>query len=148
MGGGKGGSDFDPKGRSENEIMRFCQAFIQIFLFLLAISLVITEGVLHGYEEVESDMKMTEGVLFLFIILILPFMWYFLYKLKPIGKKLFIFYLIMGAISYLVISDDSYIITSVTPFTPFLEFSENALILLDGVILAFLFFTEVKGKFK
>ena len=28
MGGGKGGSDFDPKGRSENEIMRFCQAFM------------------------------------------------------------------------------------------------------------------------
>jgi len=28
MGGAKGGSDFDPKGRSNNEIMRFCQSFI------------------------------------------------------------------------------------------------------------------------
>lgn len=28
IGGGKGGSDFDPKGRSEAEVMRFCQAFI------------------------------------------------------------------------------------------------------------------------
>lgn len=28
MGGGKGGSDFDPKGRSENEVMRFCQSFM------------------------------------------------------------------------------------------------------------------------
>ena len=28
MGGGKGGSDFEPKGRSENEIMRFCQSFM------------------------------------------------------------------------------------------------------------------------
>ena len=28
MGGGKGGSDFDPKGGSDNEIMRFCQAFM------------------------------------------------------------------------------------------------------------------------
>ena len=28
MGGGKGGSDFDPKGKSEGEIMRFCQAFV------------------------------------------------------------------------------------------------------------------------
>ncbi|MDR1994715.1 NADP-specific glutamate dehydrogenase [Azonexus sp.] len=28
MGGGKGGSDFDPKGRSPGEVMRFCQAFI------------------------------------------------------------------------------------------------------------------------
>lgn len=29
MGGGKGGSDFDPKGKSSAEIMRFCQAFVQ-----------------------------------------------------------------------------------------------------------------------
>ena len=28
MGGGKGGSDFDPKGKSEGEVMRFCQAFM------------------------------------------------------------------------------------------------------------------------
>ena len=28
MGGAKGGSDFDPKGRSDNEIMRFCQSFM------------------------------------------------------------------------------------------------------------------------
>ncbi|HPE43735.1 MAG TPA: Glu/Leu/Phe/Val dehydrogenase dimerization domain-containing protein, partial [Bacteroidales bacterium] len=28
MGGGKGGSDFDPKGKSDSEIMRFCQAFM------------------------------------------------------------------------------------------------------------------------
>ena len=28
MGGGKGGSDFSPRGRSDNEIMRFCQAFM------------------------------------------------------------------------------------------------------------------------
>lgn len=28
MGGGKGGSDFSPKGRSDREIMRFCQAFV------------------------------------------------------------------------------------------------------------------------
>lgn len=28
MGGGKGGSDFDPKGKSDREVMRFCQAFM------------------------------------------------------------------------------------------------------------------------
>src|SRR5512137_2414963 len=27
MGGAKGGSDFDPKGKSDNEVMRFCQSF-------------------------------------------------------------------------------------------------------------------------
>ena len=29
MGGGKGGSDFDPKGRSDGEVMRFCQSFMR-----------------------------------------------------------------------------------------------------------------------
>ena len=35
IGGGKGGSDFDPKGKSDNEIMRFCQAFmVQLFRYI------------------------------------------------------------------------------------------------------------------
>jgi len=29
LGGGKGGSDFDPKGKSDDEVMRFCQSFMQ-----------------------------------------------------------------------------------------------------------------------
>ena len=28
IGGGKGGSDFDPKGKSDNEVMKFCQSFM------------------------------------------------------------------------------------------------------------------------
>ncbi|MFA7032431.1 MAG: NADP-specific glutamate dehydrogenase [Bacilli bacterium] len=31
MGGGKGGSDFDPRGKSDNEVMRFCQSFMDEF---------------------------------------------------------------------------------------------------------------------
>ena len=118
---------------------------LQIFLFLSLITLTIIEGGLLPSEEVPSDFSLVEGILFLFIILLLPFMWYFLYKLKPIGKKLFVFYLILGAISFFVMSDYSYVVTSLTPF---LEFGDNALILLDGVILAFLFFTDVKENFK
>ena len=42
IGGGKGGSDFDPKGKSDHEVMRFCQSFIVIsarmWMFRLAIS--------------------------------------------------------------------------------------------------------------
>jgi len=35
MGGGKGGSDFNPKGKSDAEIMRFCQAFmVELFRFI------------------------------------------------------------------------------------------------------------------
>ena len=118
---------------------------LQIFLFLSLITLTIIEGGLLPSEEVPSDFSIVEGILFLFIFLLLPFMWYFLYKLKPIGKKLFVFYLILGAISFFVISDYSYVVTSLTPF---LEFGDNALILLDGVILAFLFFTDLKENFK
>ncbi|RQV95743.1 NADP-specific glutamate dehydrogenase [bacterium] len=33
MGGGKGGSDFDPKGKSDREVMRFCQAFMSELCF-------------------------------------------------------------------------------------------------------------------
>jgi len=118
---------------------------LQIFLFLSLITLTIIEGGLLPGEEVPSDFSIIEGILFLFIFLLLPFMWYFLYKLKPIGKKLFVFYLILGAISFFVISDYSYVVTSLTPF---LEFGDNALMLLDGVILAFLFFTDLKENFK
>ena len=35
MGGGKGGADFDPKGKSDNEVMRFCQSFmIELFRYI------------------------------------------------------------------------------------------------------------------
>ena len=118
---------------------------LQIFIFLSLIILAILEESLVQNEEVPLNFSIIEGIVFLLIIVLLPFMWYFLYKLKPIGKRLFIFYLILGAISYFVISDNSYVLTSLTPF---LEFGENALILLDGVILAFLFFTDVKENFE
>jgi glutamate dehydrogenase (NADP+) len=35
MGGGKGGSDFNPKGKSDNEIMRFCQSFMTELQFVI-----------------------------------------------------------------------------------------------------------------
>ena len=35
MGGAKGGSDFDPKGKSEKEIMRFCQSFTNELAYLM-----------------------------------------------------------------------------------------------------------------
>lgn len=35
MGGGKGGSDFNPKGKSDNEVMRFCQSFmLELFRYI------------------------------------------------------------------------------------------------------------------
>jgi hypothetical protein len=121
---------------------------LHIFIFLSMILVAIIEETFFPYEEVESDTSIAFVILLFFIIVLLPFMWYCLYKLKPIGKRLFILYLILGLIIFFVAPDDSYIITTVTPVTPFFEFSESVYALLDGVVLAFLFFTDVKEKFK
>ncbi len=44
MGGGKGGSDFDPKGRSDGEVMRFCQAFMSELYRHIGASLDVPAG--------------------------------------------------------------------------------------------------------
>lgn len=44
MGGGKGGSDFDPKGKSDNEIMRFCQSFMTALYRLIGADTDIPAG--------------------------------------------------------------------------------------------------------
>ena len=121
---------------------------LQIFLFLSMIILFIVEQTYFPYEEIDSQVSLIEVSLFIILFILTPPMWYFLYKLKPIGKKLFILNLILGAITYLVISENSYLVTSVNPLTRFLDLMENILILLDGVILAFLFFTDLKEKFE
>ena len=38
IGGGKGGSDFDPKGKSDMEVMRFCQSFMSDFIAILVLT--------------------------------------------------------------------------------------------------------------
>ena len=121
---------------------------LQVFIFLSIFLLVIVEDTFFAYEEVEYNDTTIEVVIYLVYILLLPFMWYCLYKLKRIGKKLFIFYLIFSFISHFLFSLESYNVTTVTSITPLFEFSENAYGLLDGVILAFLFFTDVKEKFE
>lgn len=55
MGGGKGGSDFDPKGKSKNEVMRFCQAFVS-----------------ELFRHVGSNTDVPAGVKGLFQSMILP----------------------------------------------------------------------------
>ena len=121
---------------------------LQIFLFLSGIILVIIEDTYFPYEEVDNDISMPEFISFLFLIVILPLMWYFLYKLKPLGKKLFIFYVILGVVSYFVISDDEFLVKNVNPITRWFELIYELMIFLDGVILTFLFFTDVKKEFK
>ncbi|WP_225919196.1 NADP-specific glutamate dehydrogenase [Actomonas aquatica] len=53
IGGGKGGSDFDPKGKSETEIMRFCQAFMaELFRYLGAMTDVPAGDIGVGGREI------------------------------------------------------------------------------------------------
>src|SRR5690606_25377123 len=44
LGGGKGGSDFDPKGRSDGEVMRFCQSFMSEMFRHIGASLDVPAG--------------------------------------------------------------------------------------------------------
>ena len=44
MGGGKGGSDFDPHGRSDGEVMRFCQAFMSELVHLIGPDIDVPAG--------------------------------------------------------------------------------------------------------
>ncbi len=53
IGGGKGGSDFDPKGKSEQEVMRFCQSLMNELYRLIGADTVVPAGVIGvGAREV------------------------------------------------------------------------------------------------
>jgi glutamate dehydrogenase (NADP+) len=72
MGGGKGGSDFDPKGKSDGEIMRFCQAFMSELYRHIGSDLDVPAGdigvggreigYLYGYYKKITNLH-TQGVL-------------------------------------------------------------------------------------
>nr|MDE7395439.1 NADP-specific glutamate dehydrogenase [Clostridiales bacterium] len=71
IGGGKGGSDFDPKGKSDNEVFRFCQSFMsELFKYIGADTDVPAGDIGTGAREIGymygTDKKITglsEGVL-------------------------------------------------------------------------------------
>jgi glutamate dehydrogenase (NADP+) len=52
MGGGKGGSDFDPKGKSDNEVMRFCQSFMTEFV--TSVLMLMFRQAILGWELAKS----------------------------------------------------------------------------------------------
>jgi glutamate dehydrogenase (NADP+) len=72
MGGGKGGSDFDPKGKSDAEVMRFCQAFMAELYRHIGADVDVPAGdigvggreigFLYGYYKKISDTH-TQGIL-------------------------------------------------------------------------------------
>lgn len=72
IGGGKGGSDFDPKGKSDGEVMRFCQAFMAELYRHIGADVDVPAGdigvggreigYLYGYYKKISDIH-TQGVL-------------------------------------------------------------------------------------
>jgi glutamate dehydrogenase/leucine dehydrogenase len=66
LGGGKGGSDFDPKGRSDREVMRFCQSFMTELYRHLGEDTDIPAGVidrqcLDAYLEARPDASFVPG---------------------------------------------------------------------------------------
>jgi len=56
MGGGKGGSDFDPKGKSDNEIMRFCHAFMSELFRHIGPNTDVEIGFMFGmYKKLKNE---------------------------------------------------------------------------------------------
>ena len=62
IGGGKGGSDFDPKGKSDREVMAFCQSFANTSVLTLTYLLVIS--VLAEEKSVTSSDSIRESKVF------------------------------------------------------------------------------------
>ena len=70
-----------------------------------------------------------------------------LYKFKSLGKKLFVLIFILGFITSLFEGQDSFTI-EFSSFTPIISAIENLLYVVDGIILATLYFTSIKDKFE
>ena len=59
IGGGKGGSDFDPKGRSDNEVMRLCQSFMTELMRYIGEYTDVPAGdigVVHDEKDIDLDL--------------------------------------------------------------------------------------------
>ena len=64
IGGGKGGSDFDPKGKSDGEVMRFCQSFMtELFKYIGADEDVPAGDIGYLYGQYKRITNLYEGVL-------------------------------------------------------------------------------------
>ena len=107
-------------------------------IFTLFAIVIADESVNSADEDLSFSLIEIVSLIIGFIYFISLFM---LFKLKPIGKKLFVSTLVLGIVIILFEAVDySY-------YTPVISALENLLCVVDGVILATLYFTSIKEKF-
>ena len=114
------------------------------FLFIVAI--LITIGIEDGVGGVDVELfvaLLMEDTLFLLLVTYLVVYvvnFYFLYKFKPIGKTLYLPLIILGFILSTLVSSEQN--TSVDLLFEWIDG------LLSGLVIALLYFTDIKDKFK
>ena len=107
-------------------------------IFTLFAIVIADESVNPDDEDLSFSLIEIVSLIIGFIYFISLFM---LFKFKPIGKKLFVSTLVLGIVIILFEAVDySY-------YTPVISALENLLCVVDGVILATLYFTSIKEKF-
>ena len=116
----------------------------QVALIAALFCLGIAEGVTSPIDEDLSFNLIDSVFLIWFIGYIISII--LLYKFKSLGKKLFVLIFILGFITSLFEGQDSFTI-EFSSFTPIISAIENLLYVVDGIILATLYFTSIKGKF-
>jgi len=121
---------------------------LHLFLFFSFIPITIIQEIFFPYEWVEPNIPTIDFIIFLLIFFLAPFTYYYLYKLKPIGKKLFVFWIIIIISIPFWADPNIYVYNAEDTSTPYFILYDSLMNILSGVILTFLFFSDVKEKFK
>jgi hypothetical protein len=116
----------------------------QVVLFVTLIAIGIADESANPVNE-DLSFNLIDGISLIFFIgYIISII--LLFKFKSLGKKLFVLIFILGFITSLFEGQDSFI-TEFSSFTPVISAVENLLYVVDGMILAALYFTSIKEKF-
>ena len=116
----------------------------QVVLFVTLIAIGIADESANPVNE-DLSFNLIDGISLIFFIgYIISII--LLFKFKSLGKKLFVLIFILGFITSLFEGQDSFII-EFSSFTPVISAVENLLYVVDGMILAALYFTSIKEKF-
>ena len=116
----------------------------QVVLFVTLIAIGFADESANPVNE-DLSFNLIDGISLIFFIgYIISII--LLYKFKSLGKKLFVLIFILGFVTSLFEGQDSFII-EFSSFTPVISAFENLLYVVDGIILAALYFTSIKEKF-
>ena len=86
MGGGKGGSDFNPKGKSDNEVMRFCQSFMTALYRYIQPVIAGILAIVRGQAVFDAANIVALAFIFAGVVLVvIGYKYYVRHGLPPVG---------------------------------------------------------------